>query len=146
MTMQSTILLVVFLAVLLMLAYPLGILLTRVGDGSTVPGLGWLGKIEKMLYRLAGIAGKGGAAPEGQNWKAYAVALLLFNGIGALAVYALQRVQFYLPLNPQGMANISPDSAFGRAAAGRCHLHPAERGRRRPAAEGCQGANRSLKR
>jgi K+-transporting ATPase ATPase A chain len=114
MTMQSTLLLVAFLVVLLALAWPLGILLTRVGVGSAIPGMGWMGRIEKLLYRLAGIAGKDGTV-EGQGWKAYAIALLLFNGIGALAVYALQRVQAFLPLNPQGMANVSADSSFNTA-------------------------------
>ncbi|MBA5606440.1 potassium-transporting ATPase subunit KdpA [Duganella sp. FT3S] len=114
MTMQSFMLLAVFLAVLLALAYPLGIVLARVGDGSAVPGLGWLGKLEQLLYRAAGIAGKDGKV-EGQNWKAYAVALLAFNALGALAVYGLQRVQQWLPLNPQAMANVSPDSAFNTA-------------------------------
>ena len=114
MTLQSTILLVVFLAAVIALAYPLGILLARVGDGGTIPGMGWIGKIEALLYRAAGIAGKDGK-PEGQNWKAYAIALLAFNGIGALAVYALQRVQAFLPLNPQGLANVSPDSSFNTA-------------------------------
>jgi K+-transporting ATPase ATPase A chain len=114
MTMQSILLLVVFLAAVIALAYPLGILLTCVGDGGAIPGMGWIGKIEALLYRAAGIAGKDGK-PEGQNWKAYAIALLAFNGIGALAVYALQRLQAFLPLNPQGMANISPDSSFNTA-------------------------------
>lgn len=114
MTMQSFLLLALFLLVLLALSYPLGILLTRVGDGSAVPGMGWLGKIEQLLYRLAGISGKDGKA-EGQGWKAYAIALLLFNGIGALATYGLQRVQAWLPLNPQALGNVSPDSSFNTA-------------------------------
>jgi K+-transporting ATPase ATPase A chain len=114
MTAQSMILLVVFLAVLLALAWPLGILLTRIGNGGAIAGMGWMSKVEKLLYRAAGIAGKDGA-PEGQGWKAYAIALLLFNGIGAFAVYALQRVQAFLPLNPQGLGNISPDSSFNTA-------------------------------
>ena len=114
MTLQSTILLVVFLAAVIALAYPLGILLTRVGDGGAIPGMGWIARIETLLYRAAGIAGKDGK-PEGQNWKAYAIALLAFNGIGALAVYALQRLQAFLPLNPQGLANISSDSSFNTA-------------------------------
>ncbi|MBP1206584.1 K+-transporting ATPase ATPase A chain [Duganella sp. 1411] len=114
MTLQSTILLVVFLAAVFALAYPLGILLARVGDGGAIPGMGWIGKIEALLYRAAGIAGKDGK-PAGQNWKAYAIALLAFNGIGALAVYALQRLQAFLPLNPQGLANVSPDSSFNTA-------------------------------
>src|SRR5471030_346867 len=114
MTMQSFMLLAVFLVVLLALAYPLGIVLTRVGNGEAIGGLGWLAKIEKLLYRAAGISGKDGAV-EGQNWRSYAIALLLFNGVGTLVVYGLQRVQAWLPLNPQAMANVSPDSAFNTA-------------------------------
>lgn len=114
MTTQSIILLVAFLAALLALSYPLGILLARVGEEGAVPGLGWLGKIETLLYRAAGIAGKDGKA-EGQNWKAYAIALLLFNGVGVLVTYCLQRVQAFLPLNPQGLGNVSPDSSFNTA-------------------------------
>ena len=110
MTMQSLMLLVLFLAVLLALAWPLGIVLARVGDGSPVPGLGWLGKVEQWLYRAAGLP-----QDKGMNWKTYAIALLIFNGLGALVVYGLQRVQFWLPLNPQAMVNISPDSAFNTA-------------------------------
>ncbi|HJV02034.1 MAG TPA: potassium-transporting ATPase subunit KdpA [Burkholderiaceae bacterium] len=117
MTMQSITLLLVFLLVLLALAYPLGIVLARVGDGSAVPGMGWLGKVERLLYRAAGILDKNSkdGKVEGQGWKAYAVALLEFNALGALAVYGLQRVQQWLPLNPQAMVNISPDSAFNTA-------------------------------
>jgi K+-transporting ATPase ATPase A chain len=113
MTMQSFILLAVFLAVLLALAWPLGIVLARIGDGGRIPGFGWLEKIEQLLYRAAGVPLK--AEERGQGWKAYAIALLLFNGIGALVVYGLQRVQAWLPLNPQGLANVSPDSSFNTA-------------------------------
>jgi K+-transporting ATPase ATPase A chain len=110
MSMQSIVLLIVFLAVLLALAYPLGMLLTRVGDGSAIPGMGWLARLENLIYRAAGVDPK-----EGQGWKSYAVSLLLFSVIGALVTYALQRVQVWLPLNPQAMANVSPDSAFDTA-------------------------------
>jgi K+-transporting ATPase ATPase A chain len=114
MTMQSILLLVAFLAVLLALAYPLGVVLARVGNGAAVPGMGWLGKLERLLYRAAGIAGKDGQ-PEGQGWKAYAIALLVFNALGGLAVYGLQRLQAFLPLNPQGLGNVGADSAFNTA-------------------------------
>ncbi|MBC7453782.1 MAG: potassium-transporting ATPase subunit KdpA [Massilia sp.] len=117
MTLQSFMLLAVFLVVLLALAYPLGILLTRVGDGGALPGLGWLGKLETLLYRAAGIsAGSAGTpADNGQGWKAYAMALLVFNGLGALVVYGVQRLQAWLPLNPQSLPNIGADSAFNTA-------------------------------
>ncbi|MYM40303.1 potassium-transporting ATPase subunit KdpA [Duganella qianjiadongensis] len=114
MSMQSIILLAVFLLVLLALAYPLASILTRVGQGGAVPGMGWLGKLEQLMYRLAGVPVQQDVAV-GQSWKAYALSLMLFNGIGALFVYALQRVQQWLPLNPQGLANISPDSSFNTA-------------------------------
>ncbi len=49
------------------------------------------------------------------GWLNYAFAILLFNVLGVLAVYALQRMQVWLPLNPQAFANVSPDSAFNTA-------------------------------
>ncbi|MDB5906006.1 MAG: ATPase [Massilia sp.] len=110
MTTQSLLLLAAFLVALLVLSYPLGILLARVGDGSKVPGFGWLHKIENLLYRAAGTS-----PGDGQSWKAYAFALLAFNGLGTLVVYGLQRIQAWLPLNPQALANISADSSFNTA-------------------------------
>ena len=110
MTTQSLTLLVVFLAVLLVLAYLLGHLLAKVGNGAAVPGVGWLARSETFIYRLAGVD-----SATDMGWKMYALALLAFNTLGALVVYALQRVQAWLPLNPQAFANISPDSAFNTA-------------------------------
>jgi potassium-transporting ATPase potassium-binding subunit len=110
MTSQSFILLVVFLVALLTLSYPLGNYLAKVGDGSPIPGLGWLTKVEHFLYRLSGVS-----AQSAMRWNTYAIALLVFNALGALAVYAVQRLQAWLPLNPQGFANVGPDSAFNTA-------------------------------
>jgi K+-transporting ATPase ATPase A chain len=114
MTSQSTMLLVAFLAALLVLSYPLGKFIVRVAAGSSdhapVPGFGWFNRIEQWLYRCAGIQAK-----SEMNWKHYALALLLFNTIGALATYGLQRLQVWLPLNPQHFANVSPDSSFNTA-------------------------------
>ena len=110
MTNQSVLLLAAFLAVVLALAWPLGILLARVGEGGAVPGFAWAGKFERLLYRAAGTS-----PGDQQTWQAYATALLLFNGLGALLVYALQRLQAWLPLNPQALPNVSPDSAFNTA-------------------------------
>ena len=110
MTMQSLALLGAFLAVLLVLAWPLGLVLARVGDGGAVPGMTWMGRVERLLYKA------GGVSPEtDMGWKSYVLALLVFNSIGALFVFALQRLQAWLPLNPQSLANISPDSAFNTA-------------------------------
>jgi K+-transporting ATPase ATPase A chain len=110
MSTQSMMLLFGFLVALLALAYPLGILLARVGDGGAVPGFQWLHGVERLLYKLAGVK------PEQDGgWKAYAIALLSFNALGALFVYAVQRLQAWLPLNPQAMPNLSPDSSFNTA-------------------------------
>ena len=110
MTTEFIVLLAVFLLVLLLLAWPLGRFIARVAAEGKVPGLGWAAAIERALYRLAGPA-----ATAAQDWKAYALALIAFNAIGALFVYGLQRVQAWLPLNPEGMANVSPDSSFNTA-------------------------------
>ena len=110
MTSQAIILLVVFLLVLFALAYPLGRILAKVGDGSPLPGCGWVRRLENGIYRICGTR-----ADALMNWKTYAVCLLVFNAIGALVVYGLQRVQAWLPLNPQSFANLSPDSAFNTA-------------------------------
>src|SRR6202008_3259144 len=69
--------------------------------------LGWL---ERLTYRLCGVT-----ASEEMGWKSYALAMLLFNFVGFLAVYVLQRVQGVLPLNPQGFGAVSPDSSFNTA-------------------------------
>ena len=107
---ESMMLLGAFLVALLALAYPLGIVLAKVGDGDRVPGLGALAKIEKLIYRAAGVD-----AQRAMGWKAYAFALLAFNVVGALFVYGVQRVQAWLPLNPQSLPNVSADSAFDTA-------------------------------
>ncbi|WCM93528.1 potassium-transporting ATPase subunit KdpA [Acidovorax sp. NCPPB 2350] len=100
-------LLALFLIVLGVLAWPLGKALAAVCDGR-LPA--WMHRAEAPLYRLAGVR------PEvGMHWRHYALALLAFNALGVFVVYALQRLQALLPLNPQGLAAISPDSAFNTA-------------------------------
>jgi K+-transporting ATPase ATPase A chain len=110
MSMQSFALLALFLAVLAALAWPLGALLTRVAGYGPITGLGWLHRLEIGLYRAAGIR-----AEEGMGWKTYAIALLSFNALGTLFVYLLQRIQAWLPLNPQHLANVGADSSFNTA-------------------------------
>jgi len=99
--------LALYLLVTLLLAWPLSRWVTALAQGR-VPS--WLAAIERPLFRLCGIK-----PDEGMGWKQYAIALLVFNFIGVLAVYALQRLQGVLPLNPQAMPAISPDSAFNTA-------------------------------
>lgn len=111
MTVQSLTLLGAFLLVLLALAWPLGAFLARVGrDDGAIPGLGWLHRAEGALYRAAGVP-----ANRAMEWKTYAIALLAFNALGTLFVYAMQRLQAWLPLNPQNLSGVSPDSSFNTA-------------------------------
>ncbi|MGZ5689424.1 MAG: potassium-transporting ATPase subunit KdpA, partial [Caldimonas sp.] len=106
MTNHAWTLLVAFSAVLLLLALPLGRFIASVMEGR----LAFAVRVEGPLYRLCGVK------PDAEmGWLPYTLALLLFNGIGLVAVYALQRLQLWLPLNPQGLANVSPDSALNTA-------------------------------
>ncbi|APA66823.1 potassium-transporting ATPase subunit KdpA [Janthinobacterium sp. 1_2014MBL_MicDiv] len=107
MTTQSTLLLLAFLVVLLAAAYPLGSYMARVAGDAPLRGLGWLQKLENLLYRWSGLP-----ADKAMGWKSYAIALIVFNTVGAVFVYGLQRLQGFLPLNPQGLGAVSPDSSF----------------------------------
>ncbi len=98
--------LAVFLALLLALAWPLARGIDAVMGGRFVLGR----RLESPVFKLAGVR-----ADEETGWLRYALGLLVFNGLGVLAVYALQRWQAVLPLNPQGMAAVSADSAFNTA-------------------------------
>ena len=110
MTAQSWGLLALFLAVTLLLVKPLGLYMARVMEGEPIPGLGLGARLESRLYRLCGID------PAAQmGWKHYALALLVFNALGALLLYALQRLQGWLPLNPQHFGAPPADSAFNTA-------------------------------
>ncbi|WPP44140.1 potassium-transporting ATPase subunit KdpA [Pseudomonas sp. AN-1] len=106
MTASAWLQLAAFLAVLLVLAWPLARLLDGVLEGRYAP----LRRLEAPLFRLAGVR-----AEQEAGWLRYTVGLLIFNGLGVLAVYALQRLQGVLPLNPQDMAAVTPDSAFNTA-------------------------------
>jgi K+-transporting ATPase ATPase A chain len=101
--------LAIYLVVLLVLSVPVGWYIARVMEGKSAVNRVF-GGIEHFLYRLCGIR-----ADADMGWKQYALALLLFNIVGLFAVYALQRLQLWLPLNPAGMANVSADSSFNTA-------------------------------
>ncbi|HEY9224196.1 MAG TPA: potassium-transporting ATPase subunit KdpA [Variovorax sp.] len=100
-------LLVLLLVALVVLGWPLGRFIAALCDGR-LPR--WMQRVEAPLFRLAGVA-----PDESMHWRTYAFALLAFNAIGAFAVYGLQRLQAVLPLNPAGMAAVSPDSSFNTA-------------------------------
>jgi K+-transporting ATPase ATPase A chain len=99
-----------YLALLLALAKPLGGFMARVYSGEATLLHRLLGPIERLLYRLAGIR-----PDEEMSFQRYALAMLAFNAAGLGVVYALQRLQGVLPLNPEAMAGTTPDLAFNTA-------------------------------
>jgi K+-transporting ATPase ATPase A chain len=99
-----------YMAALLALAKPLGEFFARVLAGERTvlsPVLGWL---ERLTYRASGVDEK-----REMRWSEYAIVTLVFNLAGLLAVYALQRVQHLLPLNPAALGAVSPDSSWNTA-------------------------------
>jgi K+-transporting ATPase ATPase A chain len=99
-----------FVGVVALLAKPLGAYMARVFGGERTALGRVLGPVERLVYRVCG------ARPdEEMAWKTYAVALLVFNLLGLLTVYALQRLQAVLPFNPDHVGSVSPDSAFNTA-------------------------------
>jgi K+-transporting ATPase ATPase A chain len=111
MTAQGLLQLALYLAVLLTLAWPLGIYMARIFDGPATPLDRLLGPLERAIYRVCGVRPR-----EEMGWQRYALAMLAFQLLGLLAVYGLQRLQGWLPLNPQGFGPVDPDSAFNTAA------------------------------
>jgi K+-transporting ATPase ATPase A chain len=99
-----------YLAVLLLLVKPLGGYMARVFADAPNRVTRFGAPVERVLYRLCGID-----PAEDMGWKRYALVVLVFNVLGLLAVYALQRLQPWLPLNPQHLGAISPDSAMNTA-------------------------------
>ena len=110
MTASSVALLAVLLAALLLCVKPLGLYIANVMEGRPIWPLRLGAPIERAIYRLCGID-----TAEEMGWKKYALALLLFSLAGVLFLYVLQRLQLWLPLNPQRLAAVSPDSSFNTA-------------------------------
>jgi len=99
-----------FCAIVLAVTRPLGGFLTAVFSGERTILSPVLRPLEIGFYRLAGVDER-----REQTWLGYAVALLLLNLVGGLAIYALMRTQAFLPLNPMGMANVAPDLSLNTA-------------------------------
>ena len=111
MTAQGLLQLAVYMVVLLGLAWPLGVYIARVFDGPEPWLVRVLGPLERGIYRICGVKPQ-----EEMGWQRYALAMLAFQVFGFLVVYLLQRVQGWLPLNPQGFGLVDADSAFNTAA------------------------------
>ncbi|MGQ9370485.1 potassium-transporting ATPase subunit KdpA [Azospirillum sp. ST 5-10] len=101
---------IVFCGLLIALTPVVGGYMARVFTGERVWLDRALGPVERGVYRVCGIQ-----ADREQHWTAYALALLAFNLLGFLLLYALLRLQAWLPLNPAGMGPVAPDLAFNTA-------------------------------
>jgi potassium-transporting ATPase potassium-binding subunit len=110
MTLNGWLQIAIVLATVLLAAVPLGAFMARIHAGKTTFLSPVLGPVERGFYALAGVD----PARE-QGWRAYASAMLLFNGAGFLLLYGILRLQGFLPLNPQGFGALSPDLAFNTA-------------------------------
>jgi K+-transporting ATPase ATPase A chain len=110
MTTISLLQITLYVVALLLLVKPLGAYMARVYQGERTFLDPVLGPVERLIYRLGGVR-----ADQEMDWKTYALAMLLFNATGVVALYALQRLQGLMPLNPQGFGARSPDSSFNTA-------------------------------
>ena len=110
MNIYSWVQIIFYMAILLLLAKPLGSYMAKVYQGERVVPDRVLAPVERFIYRLSGVD------PRAEmNWKVYAVAMLLFNVLGLIVVYLLQRLQGSLPLNPQSLGAVTPDSSWNTA-------------------------------
>jgi K+-transporting ATPase ATPase A chain len=110
MTFESAALIAVFVLAALACVKPLGLYIANVAEGQPIWPLRVGAPIERAFYRASGVD-----ASREMGWKQYAVALLVFNALGVVVVYAFQRLQMVLPLNPQQFAAVTPDSSFNTA-------------------------------
>nr|Q02CX7.1 RecName: Full=Potassium-transporting ATPase potassium-binding subunit; AltName: Full=ATP phosphohydrolase [potassium-transporting] A chain; AltName: Full=Potassium-binding and translocating subunit A; AltName: Full=Potassium-translocating ATPase A chain [Candidatus Solibacter usitatus Ellin6076] len=111
MTTNGILQILAFTAIIWALAKPIGGFMAKVFAGERT----WLHRIlrpvEVAIYKLCGVD----EAAE-QRWTGYAGSLLAFSLVSLLFTYLIQRVQQWLPLNPQGLANVAADLGWNTAA------------------------------
>jgi len=111
MTFNGLLQLAVYFLVLLAVTKPLGVFMTKVFAGEKTFLSRLVGPVERLVYRLCRINSE-----VEQHWTTYTAAMLMFSVVSLLLLYFLQRIQYYLPLNPQQFAGVKPDLAFNTAA------------------------------
>jgi potassium-transporting ATPase potassium-binding subunit len=107
MTMQGWVQIALYLAIIVLLTKPLGGYMTRVFNGERTLLSPLLHPLERLLYRISGVN-----ARQEQGWVGYTTAMLVFSVAGFISLYALQRLQGFLPFNPQNQAAVPPELAF----------------------------------
>jgi potassium-transporting ATPase potassium-binding subunit len=111
MTINGWLQILLFFLIILAITKPLGVFMTRVFKRERTFLDPVLRPIERLIYRLTGVNEE-----REMRWTEYAVAMLLFSVVSMIVLYALQRLQYYLPFNPQKLAGIIPHSSFNTAA------------------------------
>ncbi len=110
MTIENFLQIALYVVTLLALSKPLGNYMARIYQDESVGLNRWFAGVERLIYRCSGIK------PEQEmRWTEYSIAAMVFNLFGLLVVYLLQRWQDVLPLNPQNLPAVSPDSSFNTA-------------------------------
>jgi K+-transporting ATPase ATPase A chain len=110
MTMNGLLQLGIYCGILLLCVKPLGLYMAHVYQGLPTISSRIFRPLENITYRVCGIA----PATE-MSWKQYAIAMLVFSMVSFLSIYALQRLQGFLPLNPEMLPGVTPDSSFNTA-------------------------------
>ncbi len=110
MTSYSVLQIVLFLGVLLVCVAPLGRYMAKVYRGDQQLADRILGPLERLIYYASGIDPRAS-----MTWQQYATSVVMLSLVSFVSVYAIQRLQSYLPLNPAGLADVSPDSSFNTA-------------------------------
>lgn len=110
MTLNGVFQILFFIVVVGLLAKPMGIFLLKVYNNEMTLISRVLGPVERLIYRVCWIQ-----PHDEMNWKQYGIAMILFSLVSSLALYGLQRVQYFLPLNPQEFAGPSEHSSFNTA-------------------------------
>ncbi len=100
-----------YLLIVLAITKPMGVFMARVFGGERTFLDPLMRPVEKLLYRVTRVDEK-----QEMKWTEYAIAMLLFSGVSMLLLYAIQRVQVWMPWNPQALGNVAPDLAFNTAA------------------------------
>src|SRR5208282_3695049 len=101
----------IYFLLVLAVTVPLGAYMTKVFSGERTFLDPVLRPIERLVYRSCGVQ-----PGNEMTWVEYTISMLLFSFAGMLALYALERLQWYLPLNPQGLPGVPPALAFNTAA------------------------------
>lgn len=111
MTLNGWMQILVFFGTLLVLTKPLGLYMARVYSGERTFFDPVLRPVERLIYRVTAVD-----ETREMRWTEYAVSALLYSVVSMLLLYAIQRLQAFLPFNPQGFTGVAPDLAFNTAA------------------------------